>query len=184
MSLNLSNPVVKKPALLRIVAPVLTDIQKHPERMPLFKQGIDTKSIPSSNPLFYHYGYRFIHPQDREADWEYAIQLHKNQNGKHWDLRLARPGEDKAYSWAMKKIPLVSVKPVLAIRTHDHNLEHLNFEGPLVTARGYGDVKLIQRGKTKVKKIDENGIQLEINGKDYRLRPFAGRKYLFEQVLF
>jgi hypothetical protein len=175
--LNPSN----KPKILPSVAQALTDTQKHPERLPLFKQGVESKL---DHPLFYHYGYRFIHPQDKEMEWEYAIQLHKNQNGKHWDLRLARPGEDKAYSWAMKKIPLVHVKPVLAIRTFDHNLEHLNFEGPLTTARGYGDVKLIQRGKTKVKKIDENGIQLEINGKDYRLRPFAGKKYLFEQVIF
>ena len=80
------------------------------------------------HPIYYHYGYRHIHPMEDEGEWEYSIQLHKNQNGKHWDVRLHRPGEDKAYSWAMKKLPLAGIKPILAMRTHDHNIQHMKFE--------------------------------------------------------
>lgn len=142
--------------------------------------------MSKKHPIYYHYGYRMIHPlgTEKEEEWNYSIQMHKNQNGKHFDLRLHRPGEDKAYSWAMKKIPLIpGIRPSLAMRTHDHNLEHMNFEGPMVTAKGYGDVKMVSKGKAKIKKIDEHGIHMNIEGTDFRLRPYRGRRYMFEQVL-
>jgi hypothetical protein len=133
----------------------------------------------------YTYGYRFIHPPKIEnEEWDYSLQLHTNQNGKHFDLRLLRPGEDKAFSWAMKKVPIGGIKPALAMRTHDHGLEHMDFEGDLNTAAGYGKVKLIRRGKIKMKAIDEQGIHFTMEGKDYRLRPFRGKRYMFEQVLY
>ena len=135
----------------------------------------------------FQYGYSRIHPLDQSKpleEWDYSIQLHKNQNGKHFDLRLLRPGENKAFSWAMKKTPFGGFKPTLAMRTHDHNIEHMSFEGPMTTRAGYGDVKLLKSGKAKVKTIDENGIMFELEGKDYRLRPFRGRKYMFEQALY
>ena len=139
-----------------------------------------------AQPKFYRYGYAKIHslPLDKQEEWDYSIQLHKNQNGKHFDLRLRRPGEDKAFSWAMKKTPFTGLKPVLAMRTHDHNIEHMDFEGPLTTAAGYGDVKLLKKGKAKVKSIDQQGILFEMDGKDYRLRPFKGKRYMFEQALY
>ncbi len=137
------------------------------------------------HPIYYHYGYRHIHPLGKEnEEWDYSLQLHKNQNGKHFDLRLHRPGEDKAYSWAMKKMPMSSINPVLATRTFDHNLEHMSFEGPMNTAKGYGTVKLVFTGTVKVKKIDDKGIMFEMNKQHYRLRPYDGKKYLFEPVLF
>lgn len=138
-------------------------------------------------PKYYSYGYRKIHglaPNLDGEEWEYSIQLHRNQNGKHFDVRLKRPTEDKAFSWAMKKPPFAGVKPVLAMRTHDHNVEHMDFEGPMNTASGTGTVQLVGRGKTTVKKIDDDGIVFEIDKKDYRLRPFRGKKYMFEQVLY
>ena len=142
-------------------------------------------SPKKDHPIYYHYGYRIIHPMGKEnEDWNYSLQLHKNQNGKHFDLRLHRPGEDKAYSWAMKKIPMSGVKPVLATRTFDHNLEHMQFEGPMVTAKGFGDVKLVSKGIVNVKKIDDQGIMFEMDKKHYRLRPFQGKKYLFEPVMY
>jgi hypothetical protein len=133
---------------------------------------------------YYHYGYKFIQPMGQpNEEWTYSIQLHKNQNGKHFDLRLHRPGEEKAYSWAMKKVPFApGIKPALAMRTHDHNLEHMHFEGPLQTAAGYGDVKLVAIGKTQVKTIDDKGIHFRIDDTDYRLRPYRGRRYMFERL--
>ena len=140
--------------------------------------------MSDKHPKYYHYGYRMIHPLGKEVEeWDYSIQMHKNQNGKHFDLRLLRPGEDKAYSWAMKKIPLFpGIRPALAMRTHDHNIEHMNFEGPITTAKGYGDVKMVSRGLAKIKQIDEHGIVMNIKGTDFRLRPYRGRRYMFEQI--
>lgn len=143
--------------------------------------------MDTSKQKLYTYGYRKIHPLVPDVpheEWEYSLQLHKNQNGKHWDLRFRRPGEDKAFSWAMKRFTSVGPKPVLAMRTHDHNIEHMDFEGPLVTAAGEGHVQLVERGTVKVKSIDPKGIQFEMKGKDYRLRPFKGRRYMFEQVTY
>lgn len=137
------------------------------------------------HPIQYHYGYKHIHPMGRaEENWNFSLQLHKNQNGKHFDLRLHRPGESKAYSWAMKKMPMSGINPVLATRTFDHNLEHMQFEGPMVTAKGFGHVKMVANGVVKVKKIDDKGIMFEMDKQHYRLRPFGGKKYLFEPVLY
>jgi hypothetical protein len=140
--------------------------------------------MTEKHPIYYHYGYKMIHPLGKpDEKWNYSIQMHKNQNGKHFDLRLHRPGEDKAYSWAMKKIPLSpGIRPALAMRTHDHNLEHMEFEGPLTTAKGYGEVKMVSKGQAEIKKIDEHGIVMNIEGTDFRLRPFRGRRYMFEQI--
>lgn len=133
----------------------------------------------------YRYGYSRIHPVAVEnEEWDYSIQQHKNQNGTHFDLRLLRPGDDKALSWAMKKVPFGGVKPTLAMRTHDHTIEHMDFEGPLSTAAGYGDVKLLKRGKVKINRIDETGIHFNMENADYALRPFRGKKYMFERVLY
>jgi hypothetical protein len=117
-------------------------------------------------------------------EWGYSLQLHKNQNGKHFDIRLHRPSEDKAYSWAMKKLPISTNRPVMAMRTHDHNIEHMIFQGPLETAKGFGTVELLDHGKTKIKSVDSEGIVFNIKGQDYKLRPFNGHKYMFEQVLY
>jgi len=141
--------------------------------------------VITQNRKKYLYGYSRIHglnPKLENETWEYSLQLHQNQNGKHFDLRLRRPGDDKAFSWAMKKIPGPLGKPTLAMRTHDHNIEHMDFEGPLQTAKGYGNVKLLQRGNIDVKAIDENGIHFVLDDKQFRLRPYRGRRYMFEQL--
>ena len=133
----------------------------------------------------YRYGFSIIHPIAKENEkWEYSIQQHKNQNGTHFDLRMLRPGDDKAVSWAMKKPPFPGLKPSLAMRTHDHTMEHMDFEGPMITRAGHGTVKLLKRGTITVKKIDQEGIHFNMEGVDYRLRPFKGKKYMFEQALY
>ena len=133
----------------------------------------------TTNPKYYHYGYRFISPQDKKEEWEYVVQMHKNQNGTHFDLRLAKPGKEYAYSWASKKPPISITRPVLARRTHDHSLEHLDFEGPLETAKGSGTVKIISRGTAKLHSIDEEGIRFDLDsGENLLLKNLRGKKYL------
>lgn len=135
----------------------------------------------------YQYGQKKIQslaPDLEGETWRYSLQLHQNQNGKHWDFRLHRPSEQHAYSWAMKKIPFGNVKPILATRTHDHETKHMTFEGPMTTAKGYGSVKLVSHGDVRVKKIDKNGIQFQLGKASYRLRPYKDRRYLFESVFY
>jgi hypothetical protein len=136
------------------------------------------KNTPK-NPKYYHYGYRFIKPQDHEEIWDYAVQMHKNQNGTHFDFRLAKPGQDFAYSWASRKVPINLTSPVMARRTHDHSLAHLDFEGPLKTAKGTGTVKLLKRGQTKLHSIDDKGIKFKLDtGEHLLLSNVKGKKYM------
>jgi len=132
---------------------------------------------------YYHYGYRFIKDQGEEDGWEYVIQAHRNQNGLHFDTRLAKPGNQFAYSWASRKMPITPGLRILARRTHDHSLDHLNFEGPLTTAKGRGTVKILRRGKAKIKSIDNNEIIFKTDtGEDLILRNLAGKKYIIERT--
>ena len=133
-------------------------------------------------PIFYHIGYSKIASTQKEEVWDYVIQLHKNQNGKHWDFRLARPDEEKAFSWSMKKLPFAGSESILTLRTHDHERKAMNFQGRLTTRSGYGMIKTIQKGKTRIRKIDENGIEFEMNSRNYRLRPLKKKRYLLEKL--
>jgi hypothetical protein len=137
------------------------------------------KNNTQNKPKYYHYGYRFIKPQDEEKDWDYAVQMHKNQNGTHFDFRLAKPGQDFAYSWASRKVPINITSPVMARRTQDHSLSHLDFEGPLDTAKGTGTVKLLKRGKTKLHSIDDKGLKFKLDTGEYLLMSnIKGKKYM------
>jgi len=139
---------------------------------------MENKKIKNT-PKYYHYGYRYIKPQDEPEDWDYAIQMHKNQNGTHFDFRLAKPGYDYAYSWASRKPPINITSPILTRRTHDHSIEHLDFEGPLETAKGTGTVQLLKRGKTKLHSIDDKGIKFKLDtGEFLLLTNVKGKKYI------
>lgn len=135
------------------------------------------------HPKYYHYGYRYINKQGPEKDWQYALQAHRNQNGLHFDLRLAKPGNTHAYSWASRKPPLMAVdKPALARRTFDHSLDHMDFQGPLKTAKGEGTVKLLRRGKAKMHSIDDTGIHFILDsGERFRLVNISGKKYIIKR---
>jgi len=135
------------------------------------------------HPKFYHYGYRFIQKQGPEPDWQYVLQEHRNQNGRHFDIRLAKPGNPYAYSWASRKLPLSAVdRPTVARRTFDHSLEHLDFQDPLKTAKGEGSVKILKRGKAKIHSIDTEGIHFRFDtGEHMTLTNLKGKKYIIKR---
>ncbi len=131
----------------------------------------------------YVYGFRFIKDQGEEPDWDYVIQAHRNQNGLHFDTRLAKPGKPFAYSWASKKMPITPGFRILARRTHDHALSHLDFHGPLKTAKGEGTVKILRRGKAKIQSVNNNIIDFKLDsGEHLVLRNVAGKKYIIERM--
>jgi hypothetical protein len=131
---------------------------------------------------YYNYGYSYIKEQGKEPNWQYVIQAHRNQNGLHFDIRLAKPGKPYAYSWASKKVPFTAGAPILAIRTYDHNLQHMDFQGPLKTSKGSGHVKILKRGKARMMSIDKNGIDFKLDsGERLVLRNVSGKKYMIER---
>ena len=129
---------------------------------------------------YYEYGYSKIHPltpKDNE-DWDYLLQHHKSKSGRHFDVRLRRPGEDTAHSWSIKKLP-TATKPSRAFRTKDHPSiyawapEHTPTKG----------IKVLQRGKARMHSIDKTtGLTFEHNKQKYRLRPHAGKQYYLEVI--
>jgi len=131
----------------------------------------------------YVYGYKFIKPQKaEETGWNYVIQAHRNQNGLHFDFRLAKPGNSYAYSWASNKMPLATGSPILARRTSDHDVAHLDFQGNLDTAKGTGYVKILKRGNATVRSISDDGIKFQLDsGEDITLRNVSGKKYMIER---
>tara|TARA_R110000824_G_scaffold210005_1_gene395825 strand:+ start:371 stop:778 length:408 start_codon:yes stop_codon:yes gene_type:complete len=83
---------------------------------------------------------------------KFSIQIHnqkKRKNRSHWDIRILSPRKLKLWSWAIPKshFPERGEK-VLAVRTSDHKVSYLMFEGTLkngdkVSLYDYGECDLI-----------------------------------------
>ena len=127
---------------------------------------------------YYHRGYLRILPQDYEEIWEFVIKRHRNQNGVHYDLRLFKPDEPKVYSWRARKLPSFENNIISAWRTADHSVDSLDSEGFIETPKGYGHIKVLERGDAIVHWVDKTGIKFIFNGIDYYLKNVKGKKYL------
>lgn len=124
---------------------------------------------------YYEYGYSKIHPltpKDNQ-DWDYILQLHKTPAGKHFDIRLRRPGESIAHSWAIKKLPTSAAPAIKAFRTKDHPGIYA-YTPEFTSTKG---IRVLQRGKARVHSIDKSGITFEYNSTMYKLSPVRGKQY-------
>jgi len=95
----------------------------------------------------------------------FSIQDHwqKKKRSGHFDLRILEPKRSVLISWAFpkSKFPLGSEK-ILAIRTQDHLISYMHFEGTLDN----GDiVKLYDRGSCKIIISEANYFLIYFNGK-------------------
>ena len=92
---------------------------------------------------------------------QYVIQLH-NASNLHYDLRL----EDKGVllSWAIPKgLPFVSGQKRLAIRTEDHPIKYINFEGVIPKgAYGAGEMWVLHGGKIIWKKKSDSSYHFTL----------------------
>ena len=83
-----------------------------------------------------------------------VIQKHKAARaGLHFDLRLKYPYKDLLASWALPRtrVPEKTGDKVLAVRTSDHPMEWLKFEGRIPSGQGgAGTVKIVQSGKVEL----------------------------------
>lgn len=95
---------------------------------------------------------------------EYVIQLH-DASSLHYDLRL----EDKGVllSWAIPKgLPFKKGQKRLAIRTEDHPIKYLDFEGVIPAGQyGAGNMWIMDTGKIKwIKKEDDKSYKFHLTG--------------------
>jgi len=93
----------------------------------------------------------------------FVVQEH-HARALHWDLRLERDGV--LASWAVPKgIPPDPKRNHLAVRTEDHPLEYLSFEGEIPKGEyGGGTMGVWDRGTFETHKWDDREVMVTLNG--------------------
>jgi bifunctional non-homologous end joining protein LigD len=110
----------------------------------------------------------------RRGSTRFVVQEHHARR-LHWDLRLEHDGA--LASWALPRgIPAHPDENRLAVRTEDHPLEYLDFEGEIPKGEyGAGTMSVWDRGTFEAEKFRENEVIATFTGE--RLR---GRYALFQ----
>jgi bifunctional non-homologous end joining protein LigD len=97
------------------------------------------------------------------AEGRFVVQEHHARR-LHWDLRLERDGV--LASWAVPKgIPVDPKRNHLAVRTEDHPLEYLNFQGEIPQGSyGAGVMRVWDRGTYRAEKWSEREVMVTLDG--------------------
>ena len=111
--------------------------------------------------------------KDKQKKPRFVVQEHSARR-LHWDLRLEHDGA--AASWAIPNgIPMSPEENRKAIRTEDHPLEYLTWEGEIPKGEyGAGTMRVWDSGAYELEKWTEAKVMVEFHGE--RLR---GRYALF-----
>ena len=98
---------------------------------------------------------------------QFVIQLHDASN-LHFDLRLEYNGV--LLSWAIPKaLPSGTEEKRLAIKTEDHPIKYLDFEGKIPKAEyGGGEMWVFDRGTYILHKYEQKKISFTLKGKYFR----------------
>src|SRR5919204_618115 len=109
----------------------------------------------------------------RKSEPRFVIQEHHARR-IHWDLRLERDGV--LASWALPRgVPPTPKDNRLAVRTEDHPLEYLEFEGEIPRGEyGAGTMRIWDRGTYAAEKFADDKVIV-----DFRGERVSGRYALF-----
>ena len=101
--------------------------------------------------------------QSRAEAPRFVVQQH-HATRLHWDLRLEHDGA--LASWAIPNgIPPDPSENRLAVRTEDHPLEYLRFEGDIPKGQyGAGTMRIWDRGTFEVHKWEERQVEVTFHG--------------------
>jgi bifunctional non-homologous end joining protein LigD len=93
----------------------------------------------------------------------FVVQEH-HARSLHWDLRLEHDGV--LASWAVPKgIPVDPKRNHLAVRTEDHPLEYLTFEGEIPDGQyGAGAMRVWDAGTYETHKFTDREVQVTLHG--------------------
>lgn len=109
------------------------------------------------------------------GEGRFVVQQHDATN-LHWDLRLEHEGV--AISWALPRgVPQLPDRSAnrLAVRTEDHPLEYLEFEGEIPAGEyGGGQMSIWDRGAYTAEKLRDDEVIASFDGERMR-----GRYVLF-----
>jgi len=112
---------------------------------------------------------------DEVASGRFVVQEHDARN-LHWDLRLEHEGA--ALSWALPRgVPQLPDRSAnrLAVRTEDHPLEYLEFEGEIPKGEyGAGTMRIWDRGTYSAEKLRDDEV----------IAAFAGERMSGRYALF
>jgi bifunctional non-homologous end joining protein LigD len=99
----------------------------------------------------------------------FVVQQH-HATRLHWDLRLEHDGA--LASWAVPNgIPPDPAENRLAVRTEDHPLEYLEFEGDIPQGQyGAGTMRIWDRGTFDVHKWEERKVEVTFHGEHLKGR--------------
>ena len=99
----------------------------------------------------------------------FVVQQH-HATRLHWDLRLEHDGA--LASWAVPNgIPADPAENRLAVRTEDHPLEYLEFEGEIPKGQyGAGTMRIWDRGTYELHKWEERKVEVTFHGERLRGR--------------
>ncbi len=93
----------------------------------------------------------------------FVVQEH-SATRLHWDLRIEHEGV--LASWALPRfLPGSSGDNRLAVRTEDHPVEYLEFEGEIPAGHyGAGTMRIYDRGTCEILKFDPDKVEVELHG--------------------
>jgi bifunctional non-homologous end joining protein LigD len=115
----------------------------------------------------------------------FVIQEHHARR-IHWDLRLERDGT--LASWALPRgVPPAPKDNRLAVRTEDHPLEYLDFEGEIPKGEyGAGTMSIWDRGTYVAEKFGDDKVEIELRGERvqgrYALFPTTGKNWMIHRM--
>jgi bifunctional non-homologous end joining protein LigD len=115
----------------------------------------------------------------------FVIQEHHARR-LHWDLRLERDGV--AASWALPTgVPDDPKRNRLAVRTEDHPLEYLEFEGKIPKGQyGAGTMEVWDRGTYEAEKFRDDEVILTFHGERvqgrYALFQTKGKNWMIHRM--
>ena len=121
----------------------------------------------------------------KEAAPRFVVQEH-HARALHWDLRLERDGV--LASWAVPKgIPVDPKRNHLAVRTEDHPLEYLTFQGEIPAGEyGGGSMGVWDAGTFETHKFDDDEVMVTLHGErvhgKYVLFRTGGKQWMIHRM--
>ncbi len=133
---------------------------------------------------YYVPGYQYIIATTFLRDWDYVIQEHTNQNGKHYDLRLYCPGGNTpVFSWNTKKKFWEREQPTPIRRSKDHPYRWLSYNGEYKGSAGHiNKYEILDSGIAQLLDMTKKELFFRTKTSIFKLINVRGVRYAYLQI--